>query len=48
MATDSDVFWSMRKVKPFNPMPDGVCRTLKYQYGKNSLANFIRGGAMGE
>ncbi len=28
---------------PFNPMPDGTCRTIKEQYHKNSLANFIRG-----
>ena len=29
---------------PFNPMPDGTCRTIKEQYHKNSLANFTRGG----
>ena len=32
------------KVIPFNPMPDGTCRTIKSQYPKNSLANFLRGG----
>jgi hypothetical protein len=31
-------------VKPLNPMPDGSCRTIKSQYYKNSLGNFIRGG----
>ena len=30
-----------------NPMPDGSCRTLKYQYQQSSLANFIRGGGYG-
>jgi len=30
---------------PFNPMPDGTCRTIKEQYHKNSMANFVRGGA---
>ena len=30
-----------------NPMPDGSCRTLKSQYYKNSLGNFIRGGGYG-
>ncbi len=29
---------------PFNPEPDGTSRTIKAQYHKNSLANFIRGG----
>lgn len=33
-----------RKVIPFNPMPDGTCRTIKSQYPKNSLANFLREG----
>ena len=35
------------KVIPFNPMPDGTCRTIKSQYPKNSLANFLRGGGYG-
>lgn len=26
-------------------MPDGTCRTLKYQYQKNGIANFIREGS---
>ena len=30
-----------------NPMPDGNCRTIKSQYYKNSLGNFIRGGGYG-
>ena len=30
---------------PFNPMPDGTCRTIKEQYHKNSMANFVRSGA---
>lgn len=34
----------MKKVLPLNPMPDGTCRTIKYQYAKNSLANFVRSG----
>lgn len=25
-------------------MPDGTCRTLKFQYQKNSLSNFFRRG----
>lgn len=29
---------------PFNPMPDGVCRTIKANYYKVSLACFIRRG----
>ena len=29
-----------------NPEPDGTCRTIKAQYYKNSLSNFIRGGGM--
>lgn len=28
-------------------MPDGTCRTIKSQYFKNSLGNFIRGGGYG-
>lgn len=34
-------------MKAMNPMPDGMCRTIKYQYQKNGFANFIRGGAYG-
>ena len=34
----------MKKLIPFNPMPDGTCRTIKAQYGNSSLANFLRGG----
>ena len=33
-----------KNVLPMNPMPDGSCRTIKSQYFKNSLGNFIRGG----
>ena len=36
-----------KKVIPLNPMPDGSCRTIKSQYAKNSLGNFIRGGGYG-
>lgn len=36
-----------KKVLPINPMPDGTCRTIKSQYYKNSLGNFIRGGGYG-
>ena len=32
---------------PINPMPDETCRTIKSQYYKNSLGNFIRGGGYG-
>ena len=32
---------------PFNPEPDGTSRTIKAQYFKNSLANFIRGEGYG-
>ena len=28
-------------------MPDESCRTIKAQYHKNSLGNFIRGGGYG-
>ena len=31
----------------FNTMPDGTCRTLKYQYQKNSLTNFTIDGDRG-
>jgi hypothetical protein len=34
-----------KEVLPLNPMPDGTCRTLKYQYQKNGIANFIREGS---
>ena len=36
-----------KNVLPMNPMPDGSCRTIKSQYFKNSLGNFIRGGGYG-
>lgn len=36
-----------KSVIPLNPMPDGSCRTIKSQYYKNSLGNFIRGGGYG-
>ena len=36
-----------KKTIPFNTMPDGTCRTIKAQYYKNSLANFLRGGGYG-
>lgn len=36
-----------KKALPMNPMPDGTCRTIKSQYYKNSLGNFIRGGGYG-
>ena len=29
---------------PFNPEPDGTCRTIKANYARMSRANFIRGG----
>jgi len=29
---------------PFNPEPDGTSRTIKANYHKVSLANFVRGG----
>lgn len=35
----------MKTIEPLNPMPDGTCRTLKYQYQKNGIANFIREGS---
>jgi len=35
------------KQKLFNPEPDGTCRTIKANYYKVSLANFIRGGGYG-
>jgi hypothetical protein len=33
------------KVRPMNPMPDGTCRTIKANYHKVSLDNFLRGGS---
>ena len=35
---------SMKIAMPLNPEPDGTSMTIKAQYFKNSLANFIRGG----
>lgn len=32
---------------PLNPMPDNTCRTIKYQYFKNSMANFVLTGDRG-
>ena len=32
---------------PFNPEPDGTSRTIKANYYKVSLANFVRGGGYG-
>lgn len=32
---------------PYNPMPDGTCRTIKRQYQQSGLANFLRGGCYG-
>lgn len=29
---------------PFNPEPDGTCRTIKANYARMSRANFARGG----
>lgn len=34
----------MKNQIPFNPCDDGTARTIKAQYYKSSLANFIRGG----
>lgn len=36
----------MNKV-PFNPEPDGTSRTIKANYFKVSMANFIRWGGYG-
>lgn len=30
-----------------NPMPDGTCRTIKNQYQKNSIKNFMSTGSWG-
>ena len=46
-ATDNSLLEYAEKVIPMNPMPDGTCRTLKSQYAKNSIGNFIRGGGYG-
>lgn len=32
---------------PLNPEPDGTSRTIKANYHKVSLANFVRGGGYG-
>lgn len=37
----------MKKTIPINTMPDGTCRTLKSQYFKNSVANFLHDGTWG-
>lgn len=36
-----------KKAKALNPMPNGLCRTIKNQYWKNSIDNFGRGGSYG-
>ena len=41
---DSMIF---EQTYPLNTMPDGVCRTIKEQYYKNSPANFVRDGTWG-
>lgn len=35
------------KIIPLNPEPNGMCRTIKAQYYRNSLNNFLRGGGYG-
>lgn len=35
------------KIIPLNPEPDGSCRTIKNQYYKTSLANFLKTGTWG-
>ena len=32
----------MRTIEPLNTEDDGTCRTIKSQYHKTSIANFIR------
>lgn len=32
---------------PINTEPDGSCKTIKAQYYKNGVANFVRGGHYG-
>lgn len=34
----------MKTVEPLNPYPDGTARTIKANYHKVSLDNFVRGG----
>ena len=36
------------KIIPLNPEPDGSCRTIKNQYYKTSLANFLKTGTWGQ
>ena len=36
---DKDLYM---RIAPLNPMDDGTCRTIKSQYQRHSLANFIR------
>lgn len=35
-------------VIPMNAEEDGSCKTIKAQYQQSSLANFVRGGGLGE
>lgn len=37
----------MKKVKAINTCHEGMARTIKAQYYKNSLANFIRQDGLG-
>lgn len=37
----------IKNVKALNPMPNGTCRTIKYQYQKNSVSNFESDGSFG-
>ena len=37
----------MNVIIPINPMPDDSCRTIKYQYYKTSVANFVKTGTWG-
>lgn len=47
-ATDwKDPPKTIKSIKALNPMPDGSCRTLKYQYQKNSIGNFESSGSFG-
>ena len=36
---DKDLYM---RIAPLNPMDEGNCRTIKSQYQRHSLANFIR------
>lgn len=36
-----------KRIGLLNAEPDGTCRTIKSQYQRNSLANFVRGGGYG-